>query len=210
MTPFDLGVGLQADQFAPIIPRNSTYPTDAKEVFTTTRDFQEVISFPIYEGEETVASDNTFLDLLRIEGITPAPRGVPRIEVTFKLGPDRILEVRGEDLATGLEKKITVASTNSRLNEQEKQRMVRDARERVARELREKLKTSVTDEAHEVVDRAQELIRSLGDGNSRGRELKTKVEAVRAALSLGDTRQIEEQTFNLMGIVNEIESGAVR
>src|SRR5690606_26971933 len=77
MTPFSLGVGLQDDQMAVLIERNSTYPTEAKDIFTTTRDFQEAISFPIYEGESNIASENTFLELLRIEGITPAPRGVP-------------------------------------------------------------------------------------------------------------------------------------
>jgi molecular chaperone DnaK len=77
MTPFSIGVGLENDQFGTLIERNSTYPTEAKDIFTTTRDFQEAISFPIYEGESPVASENTFLDLLRIEGITPAPRGVP-------------------------------------------------------------------------------------------------------------------------------------
>ena len=94
MTPFSLGVGLQNDQFGVIIERNSTYPTEAKDIFTTTRDFQEAISFPIYEGEEPIASENTFLDLLRIEGITPAPRGVPRIEVTFKLTRTASLEAQ--------------------------------------------------------------------------------------------------------------------
>jgi molecular chaperone DnaK len=113
MTPFALGVGLENDQMGVIIDRNSTYPVEKKDIFTTTRDFQEAISFPIYEGESPLASENTFLDLLRIEGITPAPRGVPRIEVTFRLTPDRILEARAEDLATGQEKVIAIEDTSA-------------------------------------------------------------------------------------------------
>lgn len=207
MTPFSLGVGLQNDQFAPIIERNSTYPTEAKDIFTTTRDFQETISFPIYEGEGSVASENTFLDLLRIEGITPAPRGVPRIEVTFRLNPDRILEVRGEDLATGVEKRITVASTGSRLGDSEKVRMIKEARERVARELREKIKRNVSDEAEDVIHRAEDLIRSLND-HPRSGDLKRKVKELRSNMRNGDSAMIEEQVFELMRVVNDLESSA--
>jgi molecular chaperone DnaK len=206
MTPFSLGVGLNSDQFAPIIERNSTYPTEAKDIFTTTRDFQETISFPIYEGEESVASENTFLDMLRIEGITPAPRGVPRIEVTFRLTPDRILEVHGEDLATGLKKKVTVTATASRLSDIEKTAMIKSARERVARELREKIKHSLTDEAMEVIDRAELLVGSLD--NSRGDDLRNKIRSLRGALDSGANAAIEERTLQLMRVVNEIESAA--
>ncbi len=208
MTPFSLGVGLQNDQFGPIIERNSTYPTEAKDIFTTTRDFQETVSFPIYEGEEPVASENTFLDLLRIEGITPAPRGVPRIEVTFRLNPDRILEVRGEDLATGVEKKITVKATGTRLTEAEKSRMVREARERVARELREKIKRNVQDEAQDVIQRAEGLIGSLAD-DPRGEELQAKISDLRTRLEGGSPEEIEEVTYDLLRVVNELESSAI-
>src|SRR5690606_27450209 len=142
MTPFALGVGLQNDQFGAIIEKNSTYPTEGKDIFTTTKDFQEAISFPIYEGESSTASENTFLDLLRIEGITPAPKGVPRIEVTFRLNPDRILEVTAEDLATGVQKKVVVSATAERLSDDEKNRMVREARERVAKMTLSKLSDS--------------------------------------------------------------------
>ncbi len=207
MTPFSLGVGLQSDQFAPIIDRNSTYPTEAKDIFTTTRDFQETISFPIYEGDETSASENTFLDLLRIEGITPAPRGVPRIEVTFRLNPDRILEVHGEDLATGVEKAITVASTGSRLSESEKMRMVKESRERVARELREKIRSNINEEADDVINRAEELIGSLND-HPRSADLKAGVSSLRRSVTAGDSTQIEEGIFDLMRVVNELESSA--
>lgn len=208
MTPFSLGVGLQSDQFQPIIERNSTYPTEGTDIFTTTRDFQETISFPIYEGEETVASENTFLDLLRIEGITPAPRGVPRIEVTFRLNPDRILEVRGEDLATGVEKRISIASTASRLSDSEKTRMVRESRDRVARDLTEKIKRNVADEAHDVIDRAEELMKSLND-HPRGEDIHSKIADLRTRLDSGDTAELEDLVFDLTRVVNEIEASTM-
>ena len=207
MTPFSLGVGLQSDQFAAIIERNSTYPNEAKDIFTTTRDFQDAISFPIYEGEEQTASENTFLDLLRIEGITPAPRGVPRIEVTFRLNPDRILEARAEDLATGVEKSITIAATGQRLNEGEKNRMTREARERVARQLRDKIQSNVREEANELISRARAIVKGTPNHPNKA-EINRMIQNMEAEISNGGEGTLEDLTMDLMRVVNEIEAGA--
>jgi molecular chaperone DnaK len=205
MTPFSLGVGLQNDQFAPIIERNSTYPTEAKDIFTTTRDFQEAISFPIYEGEEPIASENTFLDLLRIEGITPAPRGVPRIEVTFKLNADRILEVRAEDLATGVEKKITIAATSTRLSEAEKQRMIKEARERVTRMLRERMQQSVLDEAQNLLSRSDTVLAAHGS-HPLAKQVRDHAQELKHLLNSGDKDALEDKMDDLLRVLTELEA----
>jgi len=207
MTPFSLGVGLVNDQFAAIIRRNSTYPTESKDVFTTTRDFQEAISFPIYEGEEPIASENTFLDMLRIEGITPAPRGVPRIEVTFRLNADRILEVRAEDLATGVEKRIVIEATDTRLSDADKQRMIREARERVTHMLRDRLRESVEEQAQQLLERAEKAAMT-----SRNHPLATRLRSgasqLQEVLKSGKQDQIEKAMDELLRIVDEVETGA--
>jgi molecular chaperone DnaK len=205
MTPFSLGVGLQDDQFAPIISRNSTYPTEAKDIFTTTRDFQEAISFPIYEGESHLASENTFLDLLRIEGITPAPKGVPRIEVTFRLGPDRIMECRAEDLATGAEKRITIAATSHRLSEDEKSRMVKEARDRVNSILRQRIADSVVEEARGLVSRAEVLLSSAGS-HPLSSEVRSNIQALNSLISEGNGQEIEDKMDDLLRLVTELEA----
>ena len=205
MTPFSLGVGLQADQFGVIIERNSTYPTEAKDIFTTTRDFQEAISFPIYEGEEQIASENTFLDLLRIEGITPAPRGVPRIEVTFRLTPDRILEARAEDLATGVEKKITIAATGTRLNESEKVRMTAEARDRVSRMLRDRIQESVVEEARGLMSRAEALLQSRGS-HPLAKEVRQQAQEMQSLMDGGDRNALEDKMDDLLRILTEFEA----
>lgn len=207
MTPFSLGVGLLNDQMGVIIERNSTYPTEAKDIFTTTRDFQEAISFPIYEGEEQVASENTFLDLLRIEGITPAPRGVPRIEVTFRLNPDRILEARAEDLATGVEKRITIAATGQRLTESEKQRMVKESKERVSKMLRAKIKESRTEEARSILSRADKAT-AQSASHPRVAELKNKTSQLRQAVESGNEAQLDDMIDEMLRLLTEIEAGA--
>ena len=206
MTPFSLGVGLEHDQFSVIIERNSTYPTEAKDIFTTTRDFQEAISFPIYEGEEAIASENTFLDLLRIEGITPAPRGVPRVEVTFRLNPDRILEARAEDLATGVEKKITIAATDSRLSETEKARMIKEAKERVTRLLRDRIQQTRIEEAQSVLQRAEKAISSKSD-HPMIKTLQSKTDNLKALMEGGDEDKIEKAVDEVITLLTTLEAG---
>jgi molecular chaperone DnaK len=205
MTPFSLGVGLINDQYGVIIERNSTYPTEAKDIFTTTRDFQEAISFPIYEGEEAIASENTFLDLLRIEGITPAPRGVPRIEVTFKLNQDRILEARAEDLATGVEKKITVASTSSRLSEAEKARMIKEAKERVTRMLKSKIQESRVEEAKNVLTRAERTL-SASATHPMAKELRSKVSTLKQLVDDGAEDKIDDVLDDIIRVLTQLEA----
>ncbi|MBI5153708.1 molecular chaperone DnaK [Candidatus Poribacteria bacterium] len=207
MTPFSLGVGLQGDQFSAIIERNSTYPTEGKDIFTTTRDFQEAISFPIYEGEETTASENTFLDLLRIEGITPAPKGVPRIEVTFRLNPDRILEVTAEDLATGVSKKVVISATDNRLNDDSKTRMIKDAKERVSQMLRSKIKESRQEEARNMMERAEATLMAAGD-HPLARDLQRRATDLKASIESGDESNLDETIDDMLRILAEIEASA--
>ncbi|MBI1389177.1 MAG: Hsp70 family protein [bacterium] len=163
LTPFSLGVGLAEDRYGVLIERNSTYPTEAKDLFTTTRDFQSAISFPIYEGEENVASSNTFLDMLRIDDIPPSPRGVPRIEVTFRLNQDRILEATAKDLTTNKEVSVTVMATDNRLSDDEVGRLKREAQERIARQLADRKQQDMANEVDSLVFRAKRVFSESDD-----------------------------------------------
>jgi len=208
MTPFSLGVGLQHDQFGAIIERNSTYPTEAKDIFTTTHDFQEAISFPIYEGEEPVASENTFLDMLRIEGVTPAPKGVPRIEVTFRLNADRILEARAEDLATGVEKTIRVEATDNRLSDAEKNRMIAEAKQRLTHTLRQRVAQSVDQDTQLLIERAERALSRSAQSPDADR-LRAAVEQVRRALDVGSDRgDMRTAVDSLSDLLARVESAS--
>jgi len=208
MTPFSLGVGLEKDQYAIIIERNSTYPTEAKDIFTTTRDFQEAITFPIYEGEELKASENTFLDILRIEGITPAPKGVPRVEVTFRITPDRILEARAEDIATGVERRISIQATDKRLSGDEKMRMVSEARDRMSKNLRNRSASAAETEAEQLVSRAQKLL-SGAPNNERTRRLRDLSGKLKdMAANHASASDLDNAMDDLMRIITEVEAGA--
>lgn len=204
LTPFSLGVGLVNDQFGVLIERNATYPTEAKDYFTTTRDFQTAISFPIYEGEEQVASTNTFLDMLRIDGLPPAPRGIPRIEVTFRLNHDRILEAAAKDLTTGNEVTVTVVATDNRLSDQEKARMTREARGRVTRMLEQRVKETLFNQAESLIFRAEKMI---GEGDDEAAvETRNLVDALQRSLDSGDAQQINSHMERLSDQITKLEA----
>lgn len=204
LTPFSLGVGLVNDQYGILIERNSTYPTEAKDYFTTTRDFQNAISFPIYEGEEQVASTNTFLDMLRIDGLPAAPRGIPRIEVTFRLNHDRILEATAKDLTSGIEVTVTVVATDNRLNDQEKSRMAREARQRVTRLLEQRVKETLFNQAESLIFRAEKMIGDNEDPTAMA--TRNIVDSLQKALDNSDTSQINSLMAKLTEQIAKLEA----
>lgn len=204
LTPFSLGVGLVGDQFGVLIERNSTYPTEAKDYFTTTRDFQTAISFPIYEGEEQIASTNTFLDMLRIDGLPPAPRGIPRIEVTFRLNHDRILEATAKDLTTGNEVTVTVVATDNRLSDQEKSRMTREARNRITKMLEQRVKETLYNQAESLIFRAEKMIGNSDDETAV--ETRGIIDTLQRALDGGDSEQINGQMERLSTQITKLEA----
>jgi molecular chaperone DnaK len=128
VTPLSLGVETLGGVMTPMIPRNTTIPTQKKEVFSTATDSQPSVEIHILQGERTDAKYNRTLGKFHLEGIMPAPRGVPKVEVTFDIDANGILSVHAKDMATGKDQKITVTA-NSGLNESEIQKMVKDAEE---------------------------------------------------------------------------------
>ncbi|HPA47271.1 MAG TPA: Hsp70 family protein [bacterium] len=198
LTPFSLGVGLAEDRYGVLIERNSTYPTEARDLFTTTRDFQTAISFPVYEGEESVASANTFLDMLRIDGIPPAPRGVPRIEVTFRLNQDRILEATATDLTTNKEVSVTILSTDNRLAPEEVKRLTDEARKRVAEIMKLRQRDNLVNEAESLIYRAERMFGEFDDALSES--ARRVVDELKTAKESNDHDRMGE----IMGELNEL------
>ena len=115
-----------------MIPRNTTIPTQKKEMFSTATDSQPSVEVHVLQGERTEARYNRTLGKFHLEGIVPAPRGVPKVEVTFDIDANGILSVHAKDTATGKDQKITITA-NSGLNEAEIQKMVKEAAEHEAR-----------------------------------------------------------------------------
>jgi len=131
VTPLSLGVETYGGIMTAMIPRNTTIPTQKKEVFSTASDSQPSVEVHVLQGERTEARYNRTLGKFHLEGIMPAPRGVPKIEVTFDIDANGILSVNAKDTATGKDQKITITA-NSGLSEAEIQKMVKDAAEHEA------------------------------------------------------------------------------
>src|SRR5208283_2674896 len=131
VTPLSLGVETLGGVMTVMIPRNTTIPSQKKEVFSTATDSQPSVEVHVLQGERTEARYNRTLGRFHLEGIMPAPRGVPKIEVTFDIDANGILSVNAKDTATGKDQKITITA-NSGLSEAEIQKMVKDAAEHEA------------------------------------------------------------------------------
>ena len=131
VTPLSLGVETLGGVMTAMIPRNTTIPTQKKEVFSTATDNQPSVEVHVLQGERTEARYNRTLGKFHLEGIMPAPRGVPKVEVTFDIDANGILSVHAKDMATGKDQKITITA-NSGINESDIQRMVKEASEHEA------------------------------------------------------------------------------
>ncbi len=132
VTPLSLGVETLGGVMTAMIPRNTTIPTQKKEIFSTATDSQPSVEVHVLQGERTEARYNRTLGKFHLEGIMPAPRGVPKVEVTFDIDANGILSVHAKDTATGKDQKITITA-NSGLNEADIQKMVKEAPEHEAR-----------------------------------------------------------------------------
>ena len=162
VTPLTLGVETLGGVMTPLIERNTTIPVRKSEIFSTAEDGQIAVDIHVLQGERPMAADNITLGRFRLEGIPPAPRGIPQIEVTFDIDANGILNVSAKDLATGREQKIAItASTN--LNKQEVERLVEEARRHAAEDQRRKELVEARNQADSLVYQMEKLLREVGD-----------------------------------------------
>jgi len=153
VTPLSLGTSVVGDIFVRIIERNTSIPAKAHKEFTTVSDGQTEISFQVYQGEREIASQNKLLGELKLTGIIPAPRGVPKSRVTFEIDANGILHVLTEDIASGKSKKIQVKASSG-LSKQEIDEMVMSAKVHSEKDKSRKERIEVVNESELAVDRA--------------------------------------------------------
>jgi molecular chaperone DnaK len=191
VTPLSLGVETLGGVMTKLIERNSTIPTRKSEVFSTAEDNQTAVDIHILQGERAMAGDNMTLGRFRLEGIPPAPRGIPQVEVTFDIDANGILNVSAKDKATSKEQKITItASTN--LNKNEIDRMMREAEQNADADRDRKAMIEARNMADTMVYQAEKSLNELGDkvDSSLKVEVETKIADTKKALESDDKARI--------------------
>ncbi|GAB4285630.1 MAG: molecular chaperone DnaK [Candidatus Dojkabacteria bacterium] len=188
VTPLSLGIEVNNGQMHVLIPRNTTIPTEKSEDnFTTAVDNQSAIDIKILQGERPLAKDNKVLGTFRLDDIPPAPRGVPRFEVTFKIDANGILNVKAKDLGTQKEKDITITAS-TQLDQSEIDKLVKEAEENAAKDKEAMEKLKVKNDADSYVFQSEKLLKDYAEkfDDAQKKELQEAIDAVKEELEKGD------------------------
>ncbi|MBK8935616.1 MAG: molecular chaperone DnaK [Chloroflexi bacterium] len=198
VTPLSLGLETLGGVMTTLIPRNTTIPTKKTEVFSTAEDNQTAVDVHILQGERPMAVDNKTLGNFRLDGLPPAPRGLPQIEVTFDIDANGILHVTAKDKATGREQQIRItASTN--LNESEIDRMVSEAKVHEADDQRQRELIEARNQADQLIYSVEKSTKELGDklAAAERSNIDSLIADLRAAVQGSDINQIRSQSERL-------------
>src|SRR5262249_44740570 len=190
-TPLTLGLETLGGVMTPLIPRNTTIPTAKTETFTTASDGQTSVEVHVLQGERPMASENKTIGRFVLDGILPAPRGVPQVEVTFDIDANGILNVSAKDKATSKEQKITIQASSG-LSKDEIDRMVKEAESHREEDARRREEIEERNRADNLVYQAEKMLRDNADkvpADSKT-EVEGKIAALRSALQSGDVNSI--------------------
>jgi len=216
VTPLSLGVETLGGVMTTLIERNTTIPVKKTEVFSTAEDNQTAVDIHVLQGERTMAKDNMTLGRFRLEGIPPAPRGVPQIEVTFDIDANGIINVTARDKATGKEQNVTItASTN--LSEGDIDRMVDQAKEHQEEDRRRKELIDARNAADSLAYSAEKTLKELGDKvpDADRTQIEGKIKSLREAMDGDDldeikrlTEEVQQASYALSQQLYQQEEGA--
>ena len=199
VTPLTLSIETLGGVATPLIPRNTTIPTRKSEVFSTAADGQTSVEVHVLQGERPMGRDNKTLGRFHLDGIPPAPRGVPQIEVTFDIDANGIVHVAAKDRATGKENKITITASSG-LSKDDIEKAVKDAQAHEAEDKERREEIEVRNKADSLAYATEKSLKDLGDKvpAAMRSEVEEKLKAVRDALAGTDVEAVKRATDALM------------
>jgi molecular chaperone DnaK len=195
VTPLTLSVETLGGVATPMIERNTTIPVRRSQVYSTAADMQNQVEIHVVQGERPMANDNKSLGKFILDGIPPAPRGIPQIEVTFDIDANGILNVSAQDKATGREQKITITASSG-LSEAEIEKMVQEAQRHAAEDAKRKETAEVNNQAEGAIFSAEKLLREYADKipEDTKKQTQEKIDAVRSAQQSNNLETIRSAT----------------
>ena len=198
VTPLTLGLETLGSVMTNLIERNTTIPTKKTETFTTAADHQSSVDIHVLQGERQMATDNKSIGRFMLDGIIPAPRGIPQVEVTFDIDANGILSVSAKDQGTGKEQKIVIQS-NSGLSDDEIEQMVEDAKTNEEEDSRRRAEIETKNQADSLIYSTEKLIQDNVDNIPEDikSEVETKLEALKTASAANDIAGIQTATAEL-------------
>ena len=205
VTPLSLGIMTEGEVNTRLIERNTTIPTSKSQVFSTAADNQPSVEIVVLQGERPMARDNRILGTFMLDGIPPAPRGLPQIEVTFDIDANGILNVTAKDRGTGKENRVTITGSTT-LQKEEVDRMVKEAESHAEEDRRRAEVVETRNRADQLAYQAEKALRDAGDkvpADVRG-DIEGKVKAVRDAIAANDNDAIRRAHDDLQGSISRI------
>ena len=212
VTPLSLGLETLGGVMTKLVERNTTIPCSKSQIFSTAEDNQMAVDVHVLQGEREMARDNRTLGLFRLEGIRPAPRGVPQVEVSFDIDQNGILSVKARDTATGKEQSITV-SNSTNLDKGEIERMVRDAEQCAEEDKRKREEVDVRNDAESAAYQVEKALQDLGEkvpGHERERAEKLINETRQMLKQDCELDKLRQLRSDLLQVVHSISAAAYK
>jgi len=205
VTPLSLGIETLGAVMTRLIEKNTTIPTKKSEIFTTAADNQTSVDIHVLQGERDMARDNKTIGRFRLDGIPPAPRGIPQIEVTFDIDANGIVNVTAKDTATGKEQKITITAT-SHLSDDEIERMVNEAKEHAEEDKKKRSLVDAKNNADGLIYSTEKLMKEVGSKvpEDMKKNIEEQVKVLRKSLESDNADQIKKETEKLQNLQNEL------